>query len=182
MFMSREINMIVVHCSATPPTQLIGAHEIREMHTMPRFDAQTGKYHYLGKLLTFDELPENVQGRSGRGWLDIGYHNVIRRNGALEHGRDISIPGAHAKGFNKNSVGVCIVGGVDQMGRAENNFEENQFTTLRGYLDTMLEVFPGSKLCGHRDLSVDLNGDGIVTPNEWMKECPSFDVKEWYYG
>ncbi|MDA5624327.1 N-acetylmuramoyl-L-alanine amidase, partial [Pasteurella multocida] len=34
-------------------------------------------------------------------------------------------------------------------------------------------------ICGHRDLSPDLNGDGTITPNEWLKDCPCFDVWEW---
>ena len=36
---------------------------------------------------------------------------------------------------------------------------------------------------GHRDYSPDLNGDGIIQRNEWIKECPCFEVsdklKEW---
>jgi hypothetical protein len=31
---------------------------------------------------------------------------------------------------------------------------------------------------GHRDFSPDLNGDGLITPNEWMKACPCFDVSK----
>lgn len=182
MKMSRDINLIVVHCSATPPSKDIGAHEIRDMHTMPTPIGNTNMYRYLGKNYTFHDLPEGVQGRSGRGWSDIGYHNIIRRCGALEHGRDLSIPGAHARGYNANSIGICLAGGINELGQAENNFGEAQLITLRGYIDTMLEVFPGSKLVGHRDLSVDLNEDGVITPNEYMKQCPCFDVREWYYG
>jgi len=103
-----------------------------------------------------------------KNWSDIGYHNVIRRNGALEHGRDLTISGAHARGHNKRSIGVCLVGGVDTENEPENNFTEAQMTTLRGYLDTLLEIFPNAKLMGHRDLP-DVN-----------KACPSFDVREWY--
>lgn len=182
MNMSREISLIVVHCSATNPSQRIGAHEIREWHTFPRYDENKKLYRYLGKYYDFDELPEFVQGRSGRGWRDIGYHNLIRRNAALEHGRDLAVAGAHAKGYNANSIAVCMIGGVDMNGVPDNNFSDDQFITLRGYLDTMTEVFPGSNVVGHRDLSVDLNEDGIITPEEWMKECPCFDVREWYYG
>jgi hypothetical protein len=117
----------------------IGANEIREWHTNP---------------------PRN--------WTDIGYHNVIRRNGALEHGRDLAIAGAHAKGFNRNSIGICLIGGVDVNNKPENNFTDAQMTTLRGYLDTMSEVFPESVIMGHRDLH------GV------KKACPCFDVREWY--
>ncbi len=136
----RTIDLIVVHCSATNPNMNIGAAEIREWHV------------------------------EGNKWSDIGYHNVIRRNGALEHGRDLATAGAHARGHNLNSLGVCLVGGVDSENKPENNFTEAQFVTLRGYLDTMLDVFPNSELKGHRDL-----------PNV-KKACPSFNVVEWYNG
>ena len=36
-----------------------------------------------------------------------------------------------------------------------------------------------SRICGHRDLSPDLNGDGTISPNEWIKDCPCFDVWSW---
>jgi len=149
--MSRKIDLIVVHCSATNPQMDIGATEIRKWHLKRNFS-------------------------------DIGYHNIVRRNGVLEHGRDLSRAGAHARGYNKNSIAICMVGGVDVYNNAEDNFDDRQKETLRAYIDTMIEVFPGSEVVGHRDLSVDLNEDGVITPNEWLKQCPCFDVKDWYYG
>lgn len=181
MNIGREIELIVVHCSATDASMNIGANEIYGWHTLPKAN-ENNMYRYLGKNYTFHDLPEDVQGRSGRGWSDIGYHNIIRRNGVLEHGRDLAIPGAHARGYNSKSIGICLIGGVDGYGNPENNFLPPQFGTLRGYLDTMTEVFPGSRVVGHRDLSVDLNEDGVITSDEWMKSCPCFDAADWYYG
>lgn len=40
----------------------------------------------------------------------------------------------------------------------------------------LLGILP---IVGHRDLSPDKNGDGIITSNEWVKLCPSFDVTKW---
>ena len=38
--------------------------------------------------------------------------------------------------------------------------------------------FPGiTQVVGHRDLSPDLDGDGVVEPDEWTKACPCFEVK-----
>lgn len=102
-----------------------------------------------------------------RGFSDIGYHNVIRRDGTLEHGRDLAISGAHAKGYNENSIGVCLIGGVDMNGDPQANYTDEQYKTLRGYLDTMSEIFD-AEVIGHRDL-----------PNV-SKACPSFDVQQWY--
>jgi hypothetical protein len=117
-----------------------------------------------------------------RGWSGIGYHNVIRLNGTLEHGRSLSQPGAHAYGYNKNSIGVCLIGGISHAGKPENTFTNLQFDTLRGYIDTMLSLFPEAEVVGHRDLSPDVDGDGIIEKHEWLKQCPCFDVKKWYYG
>jgi len=114
-----------------------------------------------------------------KGWAKIGYHNVIRRNGALEHGRDLAEIGAHAYGFNRDSLGICMIGGVDSENNPQDNFTPEQYTTLRGYIDTMLDVFP-AKLTGHRDLSPDINGDGVIEEFEWLKSCPCFDVVSWY--
>ena len=51
-----------------------------------------------------------------RGWSDIGYHCVIRRNGMIEFGRPLDVCGAHVKGYNHNSIGICLVGGIDRKG------------------------------------------------------------------
>ena len=59
-----------------------------------------------------------------RGWLKIGYHFVIKRDGTIEEGRHVDEVGAHAKGHNSTSVSVCMIGGVaeDNVQEAENNF------------------------------------------------------------
>ena len=105
-----------------------------------------------------------------RGWNDIGYHDVIRRDGTLEKGRDISIAGAHAKGHNFSSIGVCLIGGVDGNGKGEDNFAIIQKQNLRVYLDFMALRFPNAEILGHRDI------EGV------KKECPCFNVREWYNG
>lgn len=105
-----------------------------------------------------------------RGWSDIGYHDVIRRDGTLEKGRDMSIAGAHAKGHNFSSIGVCLIGGVDGNGKGEDNFAIIQKQNLRVYLDFMTLRFPDAEILGHRDI------EGV------QKECPCFNVREWYYG
>lgn len=45
-----------------------------------------------------------------RGFDCVGYHWVIKRNGMLERGRPDHVQGAHAKGHNHDSLGVCWVG------------------------------------------------------------------------
>lgn len=114
-----------------------------------------------------------------RGFREIGYHFFIRRSGLLEIGRDLDEMGAHVKGYNDCSWGVCLAGGLDNAGRAENNFTQAQFQTLRAVL-AMLRVFaPEAKVLGHRDLSPDIDGDGVIEEWEWLKQCPCFDVRQW---
>lgn len=114
-----------------------------------------------------------------RGFKDIGYHFVIRRNGKIETGRKQDEVGAHVEGYNSRSVGVCMVGGIAKGGKAENNFTPAQFKTLETLLRKLTIDYPGAKIVGHRDLSPDRNGDGKITPNEYLKECPSFDIATW---
>lgn len=114
-----------------------------------------------------------------RGWKGIGYQYVIRRGGLIETGRPIDDVGAHAKGVNKISVGVCLVGGIDDNGDPDNNFEPQQMRSLQYIVNFLGVMYPGVEVVGHRDLSPDLDGDGVIEEWEWMKACPCFDVKIW---
>ena len=51
-----------------------------------------------------------------RGFNGIGYHYVVCLDGRLERGRDISLAGAHCKGWNEHSIGICYIGGLDVNG------------------------------------------------------------------
>lgn len=114
-----------------------------------------------------------------QGWADIGYHYVICRDGTLETGRPESAVGSHVRGFNQASVGICLVGGLDPQGKPENNFTQAQFATLHKLLNALKERYPAAHIRGHRDFSPDLNNDGRITPNEFSKACPCFDVSQW---
>lgn len=114
-----------------------------------------------------------------RGWSGIGYHAVVRRDGQIEFGRHFDESGAHVKGQNYRSVGICMVGGIDEHGAAENNFSEDQFDSLTTIIAMLQRAYPDAEVVGHRDLSPDLDGDGVISAHEWVKECPSFDVAEW---
>ena len=102
-----------------------------------------------------------------RGWRDIGYHFVILRDGTLQTGRQLSTQGAHTKGHNRNTWGVCLVGGIDNQHEPANNFTPPQFAMLRAVYDLLGRKAPGLRMCGHRDFA------GVT------KACPSFDVATW---
>ena len=112
-----------------------------------------------------------------RGFRKIGYHIVVLTNGKIQYGREIWETGAHAQGYNHNSIGICYVGGLDLKGKPKDTRTSAQRATMKQLKEYLDYFYPGIKHVGHRDLSVDLNGDGVITPNEWMKACPCFDVK-----
>lgn len=147
----RHIDLIVVHCSATRRSADIGVAEIDKWH-------------------------------KARGWSGIGYHYVIRRNGLLEHGRPEEKVGAHVYGQNKHSIGICLVGGLDDEGDVQEGFETTftpeQKTSLLALLAALRAKYPGADIQGHRDLSPDVNGDGIIEKWEWTKNCPCFNVAD----
>lgn len=111
---------------------------------------------------------EIKQWHQERGWFDIGYHYVIRRNGNVEKGRPDDRPGAHARGYNHISLGICLVGGVAADGRtSEDNFTDEQWNSLSALIAGLRSEYPDAEILGHRDL-----------PNV-NKGCPSFEVADW---
>lgn len=100
-----------------------------------------------------------------RGFRTIGYHYVIRRDGEVEVGRSQEEIGAHALNHNKDSVGICLVGGLSEDNEAEENFTDIQWDILREVVEDLLEDYPAADVIGHNDIS--------------DKACPCFDVKEW---
>jgi N-acetylmuramoyl-L-alanine amidase len=105
-----------------------------------------------------------------RGFRKIGYHFVVCRDGVVQSGRGLTEIGAHVEGFNDKSIGICLVGGVNEKNQPENNFTPEQFKALEVKLMKLLPMFPGAEVLGHRDL-----------PNV-NKACPSFDVKPWWHA
>ena len=147
----RKITEIIIHCSATPEGRDYTVDDIRRWHKL-------------------------------RGYSDVGYHYIVYRNGQLVQGRDVNIIGAHASGHNAHSIGICYIGGMN----AENTQPEDtrtlkQKARLLSLLVDLRKLYPNARIIGHRDLSEDKNGDGIIDSSEWMKACPSFDAKSEYH-
>lgn len=115
-----------------------------------------------------------------RGWSRIGYHYVIKEDGNREIGRKESEVGAHAYGYNKNSIGICYIGGLDSKGKPKDTRTEAQENGILDLLEELRAKYPDAKILGHRDLSPDIDGDGVIEPWEWMKACPCFDAVEQY--
>ena len=93
------------------------------------------------------------------GWNGIGYHKIINRSGKVENGRPEYWIGAHVKGKNEISLGVCLIG--------RNKFTQKQYLSLEKILKKWKSLYPEAVIVGHRD-----TGDT-------QKTCPNFDVKTW---
>ena len=115
-----------------------------------------------------------------RGFRTTGYHYYIRRDGTVLGTRSLELPGAHCRGHNKYSIGICYEGGLDCKGHPKDTRTEWQKHSMRVLILTLLKDYPGCRICGHRDLSPDLNGNGEIEPEEWIKACPCFNAeKDW---
>ena len=117
-----------------------------------------------GQNISADEIRK---WHKDKGWSDIGYHYIIGLDGTIAKGRKDNVPGAHCRGHNRNSLGVCYVGGVEQDGKTPKDTRTNE---QKQSLETLLEVLKvqhlESKVYGHRDFAA--------------KACPSFDATEEY--
>lgn len=101
----------------------------------------------------------------GRGWLSIGYHFVIRRDGTVEPGRPPHVQGAHVQGHNDCSIGICMIGGRGPNKEPEDNFTYEQEVSLKTLLETLRCFYPEAEIAGHYQLDSG-------------KACPSFNVPE----
>lgn len=119
---------------------------------------------------------------AGVEWNGPGYHFYIRKNGDIKTTRPIEKIGAHARGHNAQSIGICYEGGISERGRLADTRTVWQKHSLRVLVRALLVDYPGCKVCGHRDLSPDLNGNGEIEPEEWVKQCPCFDVSKEKYS
>lgn len=115
-----------------------------------------------------------------RGFRTIGYHYVIYEDGTIVPGRPLDQVGAHVTGYNANSVGICYIGGLNKQGKAEDTRTPEQKASLLELLRELRGRFPMAAIAGHRDFSPDKNGNGVIEPFEYIKQCPCFDAKVEY--
>ena len=146
----REINLIVIHCTATRENVDFTQKDLLRCHR-------------------------------ARGMTMVGYHFYIRKDGFIWSTRPLENIGAHARGFNAHSIGVAYEGGLNADGLPADTRTQKQKYSMRALIRTLQKDFPGARVCGHRDLSPDLNGNGVIESSEWLKQCPCFDVAtdEW---
>ena len=98
-----------------------------------------------------------------KGWNDIGYHFYIDLDGTVNKGRDIDKIGAHCKGHNRNSIGICYCGGVESDGKTPKDTRtQEQKDSLLHVLKTLKAMYPEAVIYSHSEFAA--------------KACPSFDA------
>lgn len=156
----RRIDNLVIHCTAGPQDQTVQVILDYWKHVMKW---KTPGYHYL---ITPDGVPHNL----------VKIENVS--NGVAGHNAHsihISYVGGVEVIRSKNSKGVPI----NILGKPIDNRTVCQLETMEVLVRRFHREFPEADIKGHRDFSRDKNRDGIITPNEWTKACPSFSVAAW---
>jgi len=126
---SADVEYIVIHCSDSPQGRGDTAATIHQWHL------------------------END------GWAGIGYHRVILEDGRIENGRPLYWAGSHAYGYNRKSIGICLIG--------DGLFTTKQYEALYDLIIRMKARFKNAKLVGHYNL-------------DDRKTCPNFDVRNWF--
>ncbi|MCH5346258.1 MAG: N-acetylmuramoyl-L-alanine amidase [Muribaculaceae bacterium] len=131
----RKIDKIIIHCSATPEGRDYTVAQIRDWHVR------------------------------GNGWSDIGYHYVIYRDGSIHPGRPVGVAGAHTKGHNAHSIGICLIGGCAADGKTPKDTRTHaQRVALVNLVKQLKATYgPDVTVHGHNEFAA--------------KACPSFNVK-----
>ena len=115
-----------------------------------------------GRAVTVDEIR---RWHKERGFSDIGYHYVIMLDGSVGDGRPLEQAGAHCKGQNAHSIGICYVGGCDLNRHPKDTRTEAQKTAMAGLVRELKRRFPTATIHGHNEFA--------------NKACPCFDVQKW---
>jgi len=133
----KETKYIVIHSSDTHPKQNIQVKDLELQHRK-------------------------------EGLFSCAFHKIITRDGQVQDGRDIQIAGAHidtsAQLSNKNSIGVCLIGGLTPDGQHDCNFTFKQYESLVKLIDVLKDSYEDVEVVGHRDVT--------------SSKAPHFNVKE----
>lgn len=100
-----------------------------------------------------------------RGYNKIGYHYVIDLDGTVETGRHENEVGAHCKGYNSNSIGICYIGGLDRNLSVKDTRTQAQKDAMWELVIKLLSKYPNANVYGHNEFNKG-------------KACPCFDVKK----
>lgn len=115
-----------------------------------------------------------------KGWKNSGYHYVVFPSGRIEKLLEDEKVANGVKDYNAHSIHVAWVGGIEKnaIGKiiSVDNRTENQKLALFDILTKLKKKYSSAQIMGHRDISPDLNHNGVVDPWERIKDCPCFDA------
>ena len=149
--MSKPIQYLVIHCTATPEGREVSADEIRRWHTAPP--------------------------PAGRGWKQVGYTDVVHLDGRVErlvnNNEDANVDPWEvtngAAGYNSISRHIVYVGGCDKAGKPKDTRTEAQREALKRYVEDFHARFPQIRIVGHHELN-----PGKACPSfdvgKWLRE------------
>lgn len=113
-----------------------------------------------------------------RGWKRPGYHFLIDKSGKVHSLLAVDLICNGVRGYNSTSISIAYIGGIDRVsGKPADTRNDLQKVSIINLLKSLRAQFPNAQILGHRDISPDVNHNGIVDPWERIKECPCFDAK-----
>lgn len=135
----RQISEIIIHCSATRP-------------------------EWMSANKTSEKVAEIRRWHMDKGWRDIGYHYLIDRDGTVATGRPVEQTGAHVKGHNTGTIGLCLIGGhgSDKTDQFDDHYTPEQDKALDRLLSNLTGRFGAVPVTGHNQYA--------------NKACPGFIV------
>lgn len=149
--MSKSIQYLVIHCTATPEGREVSADEIRRWHTAPP--------------------------PAGRGWKQVGYTDMVHLDGRVErlvnNNEDTNVDPWEvtngAAGYNSVSRHIVYVGGCDKEGKPKDTRTAEQREALKRYVEDFHARFPQIRIVGHHELN-----PGKACPSfdvgKWLRE------------
>lgn len=109
----------------------------------------------------------------------VSYHFVIPLDGKFQRTLKDTEKGAHVGSHNTGNIGICYIGGLGLDGKPKDTRTLAQHSALLTLIRTYKAKYPNIKILGHRDWSPDLNKNGKIEANEFLKSCPCFSVEDW---
>lgn len=141
-----SITKIIIHCAATPNGKRLARQGRNAADIIDQWHQQRGFQREINARIYFN-----------RHLQAIGYHFIIDTDGTITTGRHPMETGAHCKGQNRNSIGICLVG--------TDKFTLSQWRHLQALIQQLAKQHPNATLHGHREFA--------------NKICPGFNVSEW---
>ncbi len=136
---------------------------LHDSHTVP----------YISKVLEVPRWEQQAR-QVGRemGLLEIGYHAIIERDNTIVETRHHSLIGSHTPTQNMDSIGVCLVGGREEMmgSQGYNNFTADMMKAFFSYYYRMEEIYGELWLKGHSEVQ--------KYRNRQLPDCPCMEMED----